>query len=82
MALAEVVVADAALAVGEIVGRPVTVVEGAPDLEIVVRRDRIADAEIGDGLADVGGFALKANSGAWTPITTNPWSLAIIQART
>ena len=53
VAFAEMVVADVALGIDEIMRRPVLVVEGAPDRIVVVDRDRIVDLEIGDGLAHV-----------------------------
>ncbi len=57
------------------------VVEGAPDREVVVDRDRIVDA------ADPVDRAARrwptsfsnANSGACTPITTRPWSLVLLR---
>jgi hypothetical protein len=45
--LAEVVVADDAVRVDEVERRPVVVVERAPDLVLVVERDRIVDLSLG-----------------------------------
>ena len=53
LAFAEMVVADAALRVDEVVRRPVLVVEGAPDRVVVVDRDRIVDSKSCVGLRDV-----------------------------
>ena len=51
VAFAEMVVADLALGIDEVVRRPVAVVEGAPDRVVVVDRDGIVDLEIRDRLA-------------------------------
>ena len=77
-AFAEVMVADAALGVDEVVRRPVLVVERAPDRVVVVDRDRIADlADPSPPCWTLPRFFSNANSGACTPITTRPW-LAIL----
>ena len=52
-ALAEAMVADLALGVDEVEGRPVVVVEGSPDRVVVVDRDRVVDPQLLDGAADV-----------------------------
>ena len=52
-------VAEPALAIDEIVRRPIMVVERAPDGVIVVERDRIADIEIAHGPPDIGGILLE-----------------------
>ena len=49
-AFTEVVIADDAVAVDEVQRRPVVVVEGAPDLVVVVERDRIVDPSLRDRL--------------------------------
>ncbi len=59
MALARMQVPDAPLGVDQVVGRPIVVVKGAPQLAVVVDGDRIGDAEIPDGLFDIGLVALK-----------------------
>ena len=46
VALAEMVVPDLPLGIDEVVCRPVAVLEGAPDLEVIVDRDGIADLEV------------------------------------
>jgi len=43
---AEVVVAEDAVAVGEVQRRPIAVGEGAPDLVVVVDRDRVVDRSL------------------------------------
>jgi hypothetical protein len=43
---AEVLVADHALCVDEVERRPVVVVEGAPDLVVVVNHDRVVDRSL------------------------------------
>ena len=45
-ALAEVVIADDAVPVDEVERRPVVVLEGAPDLVVVVDRDRVVDPSL------------------------------------
>ena len=57
------VVANAALGVDEIVGRPVLVLEGAPDGEIIVHGDRIVDAQAAHRVADVGLGLLEGELG-------------------
>ena len=49
---AELVVADDALVVDEIERRPVVVVERAPDVVVVVDRDRVVDLSLLDRLPD------------------------------
>ena len=48
-ALAEVRVADVAVAVDQVVGRPVLVAPGVPGAVVVVDRDGVADAVLADG---------------------------------
>ena len=45
-AFAEMMGADAALRIDEIMRRPILVVEGLPDGEIVIQRHRIGDAQV------------------------------------
>src|SRR5829696_9163967 len=52
-ALAELVVPNLPLGVDEVEGRPVVVVEGAPDRVVVVDRDRVVDPQVRDGSADI-----------------------------
>ena len=52
-ALAEVVEADAPVAIDEVDGRPVVVVERPPDREVVVDDDRVADAQLARRAAHV-----------------------------
>jgi hypothetical protein len=63
VALAEAVVADLALGVDEVQGRPVMVVEGAPDGVVVVDRDRVGDPQVLDLLADVVEVVLEVELG-------------------
>ena len=58
-ALAEMVVADPPFAIDEIMGGPEAVFERAPQPEVVIERDGIVDAELGNRLADIGGFPLE-----------------------
>src|SRR5207237_508279 len=53
LALAELVVPDSSLRVGEVRGRPVPVCEGLPDRVAAVERDRILDAHVLRRPADV-----------------------------
>ena len=56
LALAEVVVADPALRIGEVDRRPVVVVEGVPDAVVAVDGDRVRHpqrAGLGDDVVDV-----------------------------
>ena len=62
-ALAEMVKAHPPLGIDEIMRGPVMVVEPAPQSIIVVERDRVADAEILDRFADIGGVALEREFG-------------------
>jgi hypothetical protein len=52
-ALAEAVVAQASSGVDQVAGRPEVVVEGTPDREVVVDRDRVADGPVLRGTAHV-----------------------------
>src|SRR6516165_3859228 len=52
-ALAELVVADPSLGVGDVYGRPVSVGEGIPDGVVAVERDRVLDAHALHGPADI-----------------------------
>ena len=62
-ALAEVVEADAAVAIDEVEGGPVVVVERAPDGEVVVDHDRVADAQIANRAAHVAEVVLEPELG-------------------
>ena len=53
LALPEVVVADVAGAIDEVLGRPVLVVPRRPGAEVVVERNRVVDAELVGVLAHV-----------------------------
>src|SRR5580698_8307382 len=57
------VVTDAALAVDEIMCRPVFVAEGLPDFVVAVDGDRISDFQAVDGLVDVGAFFFECEFG-------------------
>ena len=63
LAFAEVVMPDAPLRVGEVQGRPVMVVEGAPYRVVVVDRDRVADPDLPHGPADVIDVVLERELG-------------------
>jgi hypothetical protein len=63
LALAEVVVADPALRVCEVDGRPIPVGEGAPHPIVAVERDRVPDSHGLCGLADVLDLALERELG-------------------
>jgi hypothetical protein len=52
-ALAEMAVADPAVAVDEVDGGPVPVRQRLPDGEVVVEDDRVVDAQLADGAAHV-----------------------------
>src|SRR6516164_3577161 len=52
-ALAELVMADPSPGVGDVHGRPVPVGEGIPDCVVAVERDRILDAHVLHGPADI-----------------------------
>ena len=72
LALAEVVVPDAALGVGEVQRWPEAVGEGAPDGVVVVDRHGVFDPEVArlrDHVVDVGS---NPNSGVCTPTTVSP----------
>src|SRR5204863_9570161 len=58
--LSEMVVADGSFRVHEVEGRPVVVVEGAPDRVVVVDRDRGVDAPSLERAANVGEVVLEA----------------------
>ncbi len=59
LAFAEMVVADLALRIDEVMRRPVLVVEAAPDRIVVVQRDRVVDAQILHRLGHVGRILLE-----------------------
>ena len=59
IALAEMVGADAAFGVDEIMGRPVIIIEGAPDRVVIVDGDGIIDVQIGDRLLHIGDHLLE-----------------------
>ena len=71
---AEVVVADDAVRVDEVERRPVVVVERAPDLVVVVERDRVVDPSLLVACRTRSSSCSNENSGVWTPITTSPSS--------
>ena len=58
-AFAEVVVADDAVDVDEVERGPVVVVEGVPDLVVVVDRDRVVDCPLRRRLSDSFGLLLE-----------------------
>ena len=62
-ALAKVHVSDLPFGVRDVHGRPVVVVEGAPDREVGVERDRIVDSHVIRGPADVVGVPLERELG-------------------
>ncbi|MNF47025.1 hypothetical protein D3C84_282060 [compost metagenome] len=53
VAFAEMVIANAPLGVGEIMGRPVMIAEGTPDFIVVVDGHRVVDAQVAQGLVDI-----------------------------
>ena len=59
LALAEVRVADLALGVDQVLGRPVLVAPGVPGAVVVVLRDRVAQPAAGDRVAHVAGVLLE-----------------------
>jgi hypothetical protein len=63
LTLAELMMADLSRGVDEVEGRPVVVVEGAPDRVVVVNRDRVADPQVLDGSADVVQIVLDVELG-------------------
>ena len=63
VALAEVVVADPPLGVGEVDRGPVVVVERGPDRVVAVDRDRIVDAQLLDRPADVADIVFDVELG-------------------
>jgi hypothetical protein len=69
-----VVVADHALRIDEVERRPVLVVEGAPDLIVVVDGDRVVDRSLPVARRTRSTSCSNENSGVWTPMTTNPSS--------
>jgi hypothetical protein len=63
LALAEVVMPDTPLRVGEVEGGPVVVVEGTPYRVVVVYRDRVVDPHVLHGPADVVHVVLERELG-------------------
>ena len=63
LALAEVVMPDLPLRVGEVEGGPVVVIERAPDRIVVIGRDGIVDAHFPHRPADVADVVLDAELG-------------------
>ncbi len=63
VALAELVVAELAGCVEEVVGGPVLVMEGLPDAVVVVHGDGVLDTQVADGFADVGLVLLEGELG-------------------
>src|SRR5438132_10593917 len=59
IAFAEMMMANTALGIDEVMRRPIFVVEGAPDRIVVVDRQRIADLEIGNSVAQVAHILLE-----------------------
>src|SRR4051794_38374926 len=53
------VITNASLSIDEVMGGPIIVFESAPQVVIVVQRDRITDAKLVYCPGDVGGFALE-----------------------
>ena len=62
-ALAEMLEADAPVAVDQVERRPVVVVERPPDRELVVDHDRVADAQLAHRAAHVVEVVLEAELG-------------------
>jgi hypothetical protein len=71
-ALAELVVPDSPLRVGDVDGWPKSVCECLPDCVVTVERDGIPDGHVLHRLAHVANVAFKREFGVWTPTTTNP----------
>jgi hypothetical protein len=69
-----VVVSDDALRVDEVERRPSIVVEGAPDLVVVVERDRVVDPRSFVACRTRSISCSNENSGVCRPITTSPSS--------
>jgi len=65
--LAEMIVADDAVRVDEVERRPVVVGEGAPDLVVVVERDRVVDRSFLRRRRTPSMSCSNENSGVWTP---------------
>ena len=63
VALAEVDVADVAVGVDQVLGRPVLVAERVPGAEVVVLDDRVADPVAVDRVVDVAGVLLERELG-------------------
>jgi hypothetical protein len=61
--LADAMVANVLVGVDEVQGRPVVVVEGAPDPIVVVDRDLIVNVQVGGGAADVVEVVLEVELG-------------------
>jgi len=62
-ALAEMVEADAPVAIDEVEGRPVVVLERPPDGEVVVQDDGVADVQFGDSAAHIVEVVLEPELG-------------------
>ena len=63
VALAEVHVADVAVGVDQVLGRPVLVPVGVPGAEVVVLDDRVGDPVAADRVLDVAGVLLERELG-------------------
>ena len=72
LALAEVVVTDPAVDVGDVHGRPEVVRERAPDGVVAVEHDRVLDAKVRAAAVTLSMSRSKPNSGVWTPMTVRP----------
>jgi hypothetical protein len=63
LTLAELVVSDVSLRVGDVHGWPVPIAEGTPDRIVDIQRDRLLDAHILRGVADVVDVVLELELG-------------------
>ena len=72
VAFAEMMIAPASLRIDEVVGRPISIVEGAPDGVVAVDRDRIPIFKSATAACTLLTLRSNANSGVCTPITTSP----------
>ncbi|MNF75011.1 hypothetical protein D3C84_570620 [compost metagenome] len=63
LAFAKVVIPNAPLGVGKIVGRPILIVESSPDLEFIVDGHRVVDTQVLHGFGDVAYVALEGEFG-------------------
>jgi hypothetical protein len=74
-------VPDSSLCIGDVGGRPVLVVEGAPDRVVAVERDRILDRHLLRSLAHVVGVLLERELGRVNADHHQPVLLVLLRPR-